>query len=554
MPEKSISANRLPARARARGDDLEMDVPRANASPLVRDRFVRRRAVFARIVGALVRRESQPTGGDVLHSSPVERDDMSSLSDARARMIAEAMRRAPDGACELHEFPAESRSSSILLDAVGIGRVAAKHGSASAAFVLVVYETSEAMVRGVKEYLERVSADVNAEVIACATEEKDHKELVAMEEQTNARFACFWNSKRAQEPRDAASMYKSIFLKKHIDGRCNCPRAQGGKCLPGWIKGAPLAPVTWPKNEPRKCVLVLCFSMETLENGITKSLMEKVLTDSKRGLKVSCAVMQGRLKRDGFAKMKISTIFFWSPTNLDLQRRDDDELSRAVKRRRITNTGVAHRRAFLSYRRDLTPEQRAQREERRRAEESHLRIIEEAVMLNRDFRCLADGRLNRLKKHFRKWRDEQKKPPDLDEDDVEERQQSMVRQWLEECSAEDELKQDVRYLCENQITWLRYLHWAQTCRLSGSTREEYPIDDLMEVTRLAWSEFGGVFLGIVLATAEKVLVSAPPFLRVMDDTQFLEAVKPVEDMRDVAKTKKWRFDKVGLSKCVKEEV
>lgn len=184
--------------------------------------------------------------------------------------------------------------------------------------------------------------------------------------------------------------------------------------------------------------------------------------------------------------------------------------------------------------------------EQRRAEASHLRAVEEAAMLNRDYRCWADGRLDRLKNQFRKWRDEQKKPPDLDEADV--------RQWLEERGAEDELKQDIRYLCENQSTWLRYLHWGQTSRMSNSSREEYPIETFMEVTRIAWSEFGGVFLGMVLAAAEKVLVGAPPFLRVMDDdAQFLEAVKPVEDMRGVAKTKKWQFDKVGLSRCVKEE-
>ena len=184
----------------------------------------------------------------------------------------------------------------------------------------------------------------------------------------------------------------------------------------------------------------------------------------------------------------------------------------------------------------ISPEQRAQREERRRAEASHLRAVEEAAMLNRDYRCWADGRLDRLRNQFRKWRDEQKKPPDLDEADVEERQQSMVRQWLEERGTEDGLEQDIRYLCENQSTWLRYLHWGQTSRLSNSTREEYPIATFMEVTRIAWSEFGGVFLGMILAAAEKVLVGAPPFLRVMDnDVQFLEAVKPVEDMRGMAR-------------------
>ena len=38
-----------------------------------------------------------------------------------------------------------------------------------------------------------------------------------------------------------------------------------------------------------------------------------------------------------------------------------------------------------------------------------------------------------------------------------------------------------------------------------------------------------------------------------NDVQFLEAVKPVEDMRGMAKAKNWQFDKVGLSRCVKEE-
>ena len=132
------------------------------------------------------------------------------------------------------------------------------------------------------------------------------------------------------------------------------------------------------------------------------------------------------------------------------------------------------------------------------------------------------------------------------EDDLE-WQQKMVCQWLRECGAEDE--QDVRYLCENQHTWLRYLHWSQTSRMSNSSREEYPIETFMEVTRIAWSEFGGVFLGMVLAAAEKVL-GAPPFLRVMDDdAQFLEAVKPVEDMRGVAKTKKCTT-KQAACKCV----
>lgn len=293
-----------------------------------------------------------------------------SLSDTRERVKVDAARTMTGshaGAMrELCDSPGES--TSILLYAVGVGRAAVKNENASATCVLVVYRTSESMVAGVKEYLDRADADADTDVIMCATKEADHKAMLAMEKRTSTRFACFWNSSEAQEPRDVDSMYDNEFLGEYI-GRCEHDGLRDCECLPGWIKGAPLAPKTWPKGDPRNSVLILCFSTETLKNDMQRKSIETVLSKSRGlGLKVSLVVTEGRLKRDEFANMDISEFLCWPPANLDWpswdysrcasrSRVDDAALSHGVKRRRNTNTGAARRREFSSFRRELTAEE-----------------------------------------------------------------------------------------------------------------------------------------------------------------------------------------------------